>query len=256
MRRSLIAIGMPIALVAGLVATSAPAKVPSAAASSANTTISASERRVTVDVKVDRFTVEGRRVVARGAAAARVLTRDGVVRRQSTPVQLDVAAGSSCRVLYLRLDDLQVKLLGLNLNTSTITVRIKGDNKRVLGKLFCQLAESIRLEQVKSALPIARSLNRRLDGRPMRVLGFRAALYAQDAQAAQAPPAAQAPQAAPQCQLLDLTIGPLNLDLLGLVVDVYGADRTQPVRVVATADPNGGVLGRTLCKLANGEAVP
>jgi len=44
-------------------------------------------------------------------------------------------------VLYLRLDDLQVKLLGLNLDTSTVTVRIHGESSRVLGSLFCQLAK-------------------------------------------------------------------------------------------------------------------
>lgn len=260
MRRSFLAIGLPLALVVGLVPAAVTAQEKTPAVQDSTTSVGAGKRRVTVNVRVDKFVVEGRRVLARGAASTRVLTRDGLVRKQQKEVSLTVKAGDSCRVLYLRLDDLQVKLLGLDLDVSTVTVRIQGDNKRVLGKLFCQLAESIRLEQVTSAAPIARSLNRELEGRPMQVLGFRAALYAQDAQvpAVPAPVAGQpapAPAATPSCQLLDLTIGPLNLDLLGLVVDLYGADRSKPVRVVATADPNGGVLGRTLCKLANGEAV-
>jgi len=212
-------------------------------------TVSASRRRATVNVRVDRFAAQGHHLVAQGVASSSVLTRDGIVRRQTKQVSLTVGAGDSCRVLYLRLDDLHVRLLGLDLNTSTITVRIKGDKSAVLGRLFCQLSDAIRLQRVGDAPRIARSLNHQLDGKPMNVLGLRTAL---NAQTAQQPPA---PDQTTTCPLLDLTLGPLNLDLLGLVVDLYGADNTKPVRVVATADPNGGVLGATLCKLANGQAV-
>lgn len=221
-----------------------------AATAGALTPLSASGREATVDVQVDRFSVVDRHIVARGAATSNVTTRDGMVRTQTQPVQLAVGAGDACRVLYLRLDDLQVKLLGLNLDTSTVTVRIHGENSRVLGRLFCRLAQAISVQRTANVANLARSLNRGLNGKPLQVLGLRAALYAQDAQAtADATPA-------PVCPILDLTIGPLNLDLLGLIVDLYGATRTQPVRVVATADPAGGVLGSTLCRLANGQANP
>ena len=214
------------------------------------TPLNASGRQATVDVKVDRFRVEDRHIVARGVATSNVTTRDGLVRTETQPVQLAVGAGDACRVLYLRLDDLQVKLLGLNLDTSTVTVRIHGESSRVLGRLFCRLAQAISLQRTANVANLTRSLNRGLGGKPLQVLGVRAALYAQDAQAT--PDAA----AVPACPILDLTIGPLNLDLLGLIVDLYGATRTDPVRVVATADPNGGVLGSTLCRLANGQANP
>lgn len=250
MRRTLVAVATPFTLVAALVAAPALGQAPSRTGPGSDT---AAKRRIAVKVQVDRFAVRGRHVVAQGTANSRVLTRDGVVRTQRKNVQLQVAAGDSCRVLYLRLADLQVKLLGLDLNTSTVTVRIHGDDRRVLGRLFCQLAQAIKLQQVTNATGVAASLNRRLSRRPMQVLGFRAALYAQQAQAPAPAPAPPAPT--PACQLLDLTIGPLNLDLLGLVVDLYGEDRTKPVRVVATADPTAGVLGATLCKLANGQAV-
>lgn len=248
MRKTFPVVVLPVLLVAGLLVTPAAVSAPADTQRSAGTAATESKRRITVNVSVDRFVVEGQRIVARGAASSNVLTRDGMVRKQRKAVRLSVAAGSSCRVLFLRLDDLQVKLLGLELNTSTVTVRIAGDGRRVLGRLFCQLAKAIRLERVTDATGVTRSLNRRLGDRPMQVLGFRAALHAQQAQA---PPAGQAPF----CELLDLTIGPLNLDLLGLVVDLYGEDRTKPVRVIATANPVGGVLGATLCKLSKGEAV-
>jgi hypothetical protein len=51
--------------------------------------------------------------------------------------------------------------------------------------------------------------------------------------------------------VLDLLVGPLHLDLLGLIVDLYGPTTTQPVEVLVTADPNGGLLGSLLCQVAS-----
>jgi hypothetical protein len=52
------------------------------------------------------------------------------------------------------------------------------------------------------------------------------------------------------CEVLDLLIGPLHLNLLGLIVDLYGATPKDAVRVLVTANPNGGILGRALCEIA------
>jgi hypothetical protein len=46
------------------------------------------------------------------------------------------------------------------------------------------------------------------------------------------------------CPVLDLTLGPLDLDLLGLLVHL---DR---VHLTITADSNGGLLGRLLCSVS------
>jgi hypothetical protein len=48
------------------------------------------------------------------------------------------------------------------------------------------------------------------------------------------------------CTVLDLVLGPLDLNLLGLMVHL---NRTE-LRI--TADPNGGLLGSLLCSLAGG----
>lgn len=45
--------------------------------------------------------------------------------------------------------------------------------------------------------------------------------------------------------MLDLTLGPLNVNLLGLLVDL------KKVHPTITANPTGGVLGSLLCGLAN-----
>jgi hypothetical protein len=57
--------------------------------------------------------------------------------------------------------------------------------------------------------------------------------------------AAAAPQAAATCQILDLTLGPLHLDLLGLVVDL------NQVHLTITAEQgSGNLLGNLLCAVA------
>lgn len=46
------------------------------------------------------------------------------------------------------------------------------------------------------------------------------------------------------CDILHLTLGPLHLDLLGLIIDL------NQVQLDITADPAGGLLGSLLCGLA------
>jgi hypothetical protein len=47
------------------------------------------------------------------------------------------------------------------------------------------------------------------------------------------------------CGVLDLALGPINLDVLGLVVE------TSPICLEITAIPGGGLLGDLLCSVAN-----
>jgi len=65
--------------------------------------------------------------------------------------------------------------------------------------------------------------------------------------------AQQTAQAAAVCTVLDLTLGPLDLNLLGLMVHLGGgATGTDPLHLTITADPTGGILGSLLCSLAGG----
>ena len=52
------------------------------------------------------------------------------------------------------------------------------------------------------------------------------------------------------CPVLDLQLGPLELNVLGLLVELYGPSRRAPVRVTITAFRGGGVLGDLFCGLA------
>ena len=49
-------------------------------------------------------------------------------------------------------------------------------------------------------------------------------------------------------------LGPLDLNLLGLVVQLYGPNRNQPVMLTITSTPGGGVLGDLFCGLSGGPA--
>ena len=221
-----------------LAARAAALLAPAASAAAAPT-----PARVRVDVNVQKFVVQKNGIRALGYASAE-LGGKGTRRL----VRLAVKGGGSCRVLDLKIEELKLFLLGLNLDASTINLHITGNQDRTLGKLFCRLAKGLNLgSSSKAAVAAARSLNRRLGRRPMRAIGFSARLRPQTATAE----ASQSP--APSCRVLDLVLGPLNLDLLGLQVDLYGAKPTDPVQVVITADPNGGVLGSVFCKLAYGQ---
>jgi hypothetical protein len=63
---------------------------------------------------------------------------------------------------------------------------------------------------------------------------------------------AQAAQAVPSCRVLNLILGPLDLNLLGLVVELYGPNRTAPVTLSITSFPGQGVLGDLFCNLSGG----
>jgi hypothetical protein len=225
--------------------------VPVAAADAA-TSATSHNGRVIVGAKIKRFAVVDRKIVARGVLTSRV-AGGGESQAARTPVRFAVAAQAGrCHVLTLTLNDLQLNLLGLNVDLSEVNLRIfavrRGDGSGILGRLFCALSRStIRLGRGASAAQaqkVVRSLNSRLDDHPMRA--FRAtAVIARDEGAS----AAQAPTT---CQVLRLVLGPLDLNLLGLVVQLYGPNRNQPVILTITATRGGGVLGDLFCGLGSG----
>jgi hypothetical protein len=223
--------------------------VPATAASAA--TASGNEGRVTVEAKIKRFAVVGRKVVARGVLTSRV-TGGGQSQAARTPVTFGVVAQRGrCHVLTLTLNDLQLSLLGLNVDLSEVNLRIfavrRGEGSGILGRLFCALSRStVRLGRGSSAAQtrkVVRALNTRLKDRPMRAFRATANLSADDG--------ASAAQAG-TCQVLRLVLGPLDLNLLGLVVQLYGDNRRSPVVLTITATQGGGVLGDLFCSVSGG----
>ncbi|MFL5829657.1 MAG: hypothetical protein ACJ76X_07055 [Solirubrobacteraceae bacterium] len=226
-------------VVAGFVALALAAVVaPSASASSS--TIVARSSRLSVAAKITSFRATAAGVVANGTLTGK-LSSGTSVSRDSAPVRFAVvAAGRNrrCNVITLRLAPLDLELLGVRVQTSHISLDVYALRGRVLGDLFCALSHA--KVTFPRAASVARALNSRLHGRSLPVF-------------ATSEPVAGAAQMS--CQVLKLVLGPLHLDLLGLVVDLYGKTKADPVVVTITAIPSQGLLGQLLCGLAGGGGV-
>jgi hypothetical protein len=197
--------------------------------------------RLSLTAKITRFQATAAGVVADGTLTGTVRSGTGVSRDRA-PVRFAVVTRSgarTCNVLTLHLAQLYLELLGVQVQTSAINLNVTAQRGRVLGDLFCALAHA------KVSFPrLARDLNSRLGGRPLQVLAASDSLPARTAQTSP-----------PSCQVLKLVLGPLHLDLLGLVVDLYGANTSSPVVVTIDAVPSEGLLGQLLCGLAGGTGV-
>jgi hypothetical protein len=219
--------------------------VPVAAADAATSSTS-NKGRVVVGAKITRFAVADRKIVARGVLTSRV---SGANQTQAarTPVTFAVLAqGGRCSVLTLNLQGLDLTLLGLNVNLSEVNLLIYAQrNGGVLGRLFCALSRTqLRLGRGASAADaqkVVRALNSQLKDRPMRVFQGSAVLAADEG--------ASAAQAPATCEVLRLVLGPLRLNLLGLVVELYGPNRRSPVTLTITGIRGGGILGDLFCGL-------
>ena len=206
------------------------------------------EAKLTVDVRAQKFVAKGGKVLATGPVVAQVERSDGTTETIRQEVNLRVKPTKSCRILELDLARLYVNLLGLEVRTSEIHVRITGKSKQALGRLFCNLSQGLKLDKAGLAKRTAKSLNKTLDDGGIPVLNLKATVrpQRQGSTSREDPP----PPAPGSCEVLDVLLGPLHLNLLGLIVDLYGPTTKDPVRVLVTADPNGGTVGSSLCQFA------
>jgi hypothetical protein len=215
--------------VAAVAAGAALAVVP-ATSHSATSSAGPKPRYITIQVTVGRLVARGHATRATGTATASLTGISGARTTVHQKITLRAAAGSNCRVLHLFIQKLDLSLLGLNVHLDKVNLDITGQRHGgVLGRLFCSLANA------KVKVKAARAINARLSRHPMRALKTRARLV----------PQATASQASPTCQVLDLVLGPLNVQLLGLVVDL------NQVHLSITATRGGGILGDVFCQLAD-----
>lgn len=222
---------LTLAAFAAVVALAVPATASAATSSS----------QFSMRAKITSFRATASGVVADGTLTGRLRSGTSTARDHAA-VKFRVAAkrrGHRCNVITLRLAPLDLELLGAQVKTSHISLDVFARKGRVLGDLFCALSRA------KVTFPrIARAMNARLHGRPLRVLSASESLNASAV--------LQAPKS---CQVLKLVLGPLHLDLLGLVVNLYGKTRSDPVIVTINALPDKGLLGQLLCGLAGGGGV-
>jgi hypothetical protein len=135
-----------------------------------------------------------------------------------------------------------VNLLGAMIHLDQVHLTITAEsNGGLLGSLLCNLSKQGKLAAQ------TQKLNWAVQKSGLSTGGAGLTVSLGDATSSDSPTAA-AP--AGICSVLDLTLGPIHLDLLGLVVD------TNTIHLTITADPNGGILGSLLCSLAGGAPAP
>jgi hypothetical protein len=224
----------------GLVATLGVVAALAVSAAPASTQTS-QRARLAVGVQVLRFQAAGRTLQAVSRVTATVTDLTGQRTTVHSRVLFSAVSGHDCKILTLVLNKLHLSLLGLNVDLSKVVLQITGipsgqAGGGVLGSLFCSLA-STRLGHAQR-IAAARELTTRLQRRGDRVMHFTAYLT----------PKATTAQAGATCPVLDLVLGPLHLDLLGLVVDL------NQVHLTVTATQGGGILGNLFCSLSTATA--
>ena len=223
--------GALVGAVAAAVVAASLLAAPASASSGARATARGSNLKVTIAVERFARTSKGR-TIARGLAVARLNDYTGKSTTLKVPVTLSVSRTGTCRILTLTLDKLQLTLLGLNVNLSKVNLTVTGQaHGGVLGSLFCKLARSHVASSRASAI---RALNAHLHRHALHPMGFTVPLS----------PKTTTSQVTP-CPVLNLVLGPLHLDLLGLVVDL------NQVNLTITATPGGGALGDLFCSLSH-----
>lgn len=208
----------------------------------------------TLDVQfaVSKFVVRGKKLVAVGNVIGTFTSAEGtkVVRTPfSSPVQriskrtVRQTQGAQratriCDILNLNLAPLRLELLGLIVELDRVVLTIRANSEGgLLGSLLCGLAGGSGL----LALPTQTTANQLTTAARKSGLsagpGFSLPVQA---------PTVLPPVPPGICTVLDLVLGPIDLNVLGLMVHL---DRVQ-LRI--TADPTGGLLGSLLCGLAGG----
>ena len=244
------------ALVAAVLATlagTANAAVTTPATTSAGAAAAAGT--LNLSFVLTKVAASGKQLVATGEVVGTIQTATGtqVVRKPfSAPVRSltrstqgtrsTQRATRICDILNLNLAPLRLELLGLIIELDRVVLTIRANSRGgLLGSLLCGLAGPASINKLANALkrgPITAASAITVPLVPATLPAAPAAL-----------PTVLPPVPAGVCTVLDLVLGPLDLNLLGLMIHL---DRVQ-LRI--TADPKGGLLGSLLCGLAGGPPI-
>jgi len=151
---------------------------------------------------------------------------------------------TECSVLHLALAPINLALLGLHVDTSAICLNITAiEGGGLLGDLLCGLAGGDGLLDTERLALLGDALD----------TGSLADLATQGINQAMASPSAQATDnvCSGETEILPLSVGPIDLTLLGLNVHLDDCDN-GPVQVCVSATASEGLLGQLLSGLAGG----
>jgi hypothetical protein len=196
-----------------------------------------------VPIDINSVVVQNGQLIAQGVVGTNPFTSIVTLATEAA------AAGAACPILDLSLGPIDLNLLGLRVQTSPICLEITAyDGGGLLGDLLCSVAnllqQGVPLADVLALLEAQGNLQRFLAGITSILNG---ALDAVTANRAAAEPSGAL---AASCTVLDLSLGPIQLNLLGLEVILDNCNN-GPVTVTITAIPGGGLLGDLLCSLSN-----
>jgi hypothetical protein len=267
MTRKLAALAALVAIAALAFAASATSSVSSARASRGTAAAPSTTTQVgamTVRLQVKRFVKRGHRLYAVGTAVAQFkptaekaqdFPTKTVLRSFTAPVRKLKRIQSAqriCPILDLTLGPLDLNLLGLMVHLDQTHLTITADSEGgLLGSLLCSLAGrgGGPLATLKAARTLSKAAHR--SGLATRGVRLSVPLY-QTTSGSGTTTLSTTKSPLAICTVLDLTLGPLDLNLLGLMVHLSGAAPTDPVHLLITADSEGGILGSLLCSLAGG----
>jgi hypothetical protein len=161
-------------------------------------------------------------------------------------------SGGACPILNLDLAPITLNLLGLDVATSAICLNITAhQNGGLLGALLCDVANLLN-----SGTPLGTNLSGLTQTQLNKLVHGLTEIVnrALGAVTTTGPTAGSTPSvtgsAAGSCDILNLSLGPINLTVLGL--NVYLSNCSGgPVTVDITAIPADGLLGQLLCDLDN-----
>jgi hypothetical protein len=182
---------------------------------------------------------------------------------------LGTAQQAPCDILTLTLAPIYLNLLGLVVETTEINLVITGEDG-LLGDLLCGIAGLLDepsalaqlLNRILAVLGGSLTSGNPLTGAlPITITKFAkqgdqlvARYFVNGANGAQFGPFVTPAQVIepPEgtCEVLTLTLGPIDLNLLGLRIQLYGATPEEPVTILIYAEPGpGNLLGNLICGL-------
>jgi hypothetical protein len=200
---------------------------------------------------VKRFVRHGHHLFAYGTATSRYIPASGATTtsRQAFKATVAVrgrrlaAAGTICPVLELTIQQLDLNLLGALVHLDKVHLLITADSEGgLLGSLLCKLQKQGKLATAGATQQMTWALKK--SGLATTGTGFVVSLQPSGSGGSGAGSTPNAIRPFVICPVLDLTLGPVDLNLLGLLVHL------DTVHLTINADSEGGVLGSLLCSLA------
>lgn len=210
---------------------------------------STSAGKLGVRYTVKKFVRSGRHLYAYGTAISRYIPASGATTTSRHAFKATVAlrgrhlatAQTICPVLELTIQQLDLNLLGALVHLDKVHLLITADSTGgLLGDLLCKLDKQGKLSTAGATQQMTWALQK--SSLATSGTGFTVALQPSGSGAPGSTPKAITPNVI--CPVLDLTLGPVDLNLLGLLVHL------DTVHLTINADSNGGVLGSLLCSLA------